>query len=487
MDAAAIRSRPNLEIVSETNIPPRVSNLIEGILLKRALSKPDLAAAAFDMSDQLLYCACNSIRGNFNLSFMTAWEPIDSKEETIHVTCPSCSVEYGKKCKTVRPIPLMALFERKAKQETVSTRIETKKLYCAFLNQETSFNGSWTCLIFGKSTTVEAEVLISNKMSHTVRLQPVCICADLLYAICSTVGGGSEFAFRARNLSVIEGGEFLYFRYTLFEEGGPFDSKMNIKDLINKEPNSETADCLGVINNPSPSSSTEEETTLPAMSERQNSDVVSTFNVVDVQSLLLAILNNKKRKSSTTKKKRNKNLPVKVPKNEKFDKCKAEYILPSPQIVEETIEAFMRNRKKISKHQVKINGTDFNVDVNWFRKKYVLPASYTLFSPPLIQRISYNRFKIISGAPDFFDRIEIEETCGSVILNNNAAHSAILRLLSCIRENSLKRSIEDAGGKLNVIIKTPTTNIGVPISTQEIMNHQLCAATTLSMLANLAK
>lgn len=513
VDAAAVRSRPNLERCEEKKIPQRVSNLIEGILLQRALSKPDLAAAAFDMSDRLLYCACNSIRENFNLSSMTAWEPIASKEETtvIKVTCPSCTIQYGGKCDGtwVRPVNLLTLFRRKAEQEMFPERIETKRLYSAFLNssyQQTSFNGSWTCLIFGKSpsTTVEAEVLVSNKISHTVRLQPLCVCADLLYAICSTTGG-LEFAFRARNVSIIEGGEFLYFKYTLFEEGGPFDSTVDIKNLINTEPTSDTSCLTTAVSKTttySPSELPPPPPPQPPPKKRKTTDgKMSTTNKVDTQSLLLTILtdNSKGKCNTTSKRKRTINkLPVDMPSSiadvDKFDKGKTEYILPCPQIEEQTINAYQRQnfmsyKSKVIKHQIKINGTEFNVCVRSFRDKYIMPPSHTLFSPPLIIRTSYNHYKIISGAPAFFDRIELEETCGSVTLDSNAAHSAILGLLSHIRENSLKRSVEVAsniGENINVILKTPTTNIGVPISTKEIRDRQLCTATTLSMLAGLA-
>nr|BDT63396.1 MAG: wsv440-like protein [Sesarmops intermedium nimavirus]GBG35603.1 wsv440-like protein [Sesarmops intermedium nimavirus] len=520
VDAAAVRSRPNLEKGEKKKIPQRVSNLIEGILLQRALCRPDLAAAAFDMSDRLHYCACNSIRGNFNLSSMTAWEPTSSKEATtIKVTCPYCTIEYGGKYSsstTVRPIPLMTLFRRKTEQEIVPERTETKKLYTALLSasdgcyQQTSFNGSWTCLIFGKSpsTTIEAEVLVSNKVSHTVRLQPVCVCADLLYAICSTTGR-SEFAFQARNMSVIEGGEFLYFKYTLFEEGGPFDSKVDMKELVNTEPTLETGCLMAAVSNittyssSSPSSSSTEEEELqpppppPAKKIKTTDDrekKMSTTNEVDTQSLLLTILSNN-RKGNNKRKRiiKNVKLPVEVSSikdSEKFDTCKTEYILPCPQIEEQTVSDYQRQiymsyNNKVIKHPVEINGTEFNVCVRSFKKKYIMPPSHTLFSPPLIIRTSYNRYKIISGAPAFFDRVELED---GVTLDSNAAHCAILRLLSYIRENSLKRSVEVASGKnFNVIIKTPTTNIGVPISTKEIRDRQLCTATTLGMLAGLAK
>ena len=125
-------------------------------------------------------------------------------------------------------------------------------------------------------------------------------------------------------------------------------------------------------------------------------------------------------------------------------------------------------------------------------KKYILPPTNTLFSPPLIIKTSFNRYKVISGAPAFFERVEVKEDDDddddSVVLDNNAAHAAILRLLACIRENSLKRSVEAASAKgLSLLIKTPTTNIGVPVSCKEIQTRQLCTATILGMLAGLAK
>ena len=53
VDAVAVRSRPNLDSDIVKEIPECISNLIEVVLLERALTKPDLAASAFDMADKL--------------------------------------------------------------------------------------------------------------------------------------------------------------------------------------------------------------------------------------------------------------------------------------------------------------------------------------------------------------------------------------------------------------------------------------------------
>ena len=530
VDAVAVRSRPNLDSDGVKEIPERISNLIEAVLLERALTKPDLAASAFDMADKLLYCTCNNVRGNFNVCNMTAWENTSPNvpAAAVKVTCPVCTVEYGgEKPAGVKPVPLMTLFRRKAELETFPERAETKRLHAALLvsssggcgiynnsSQQTSFNGSWTCLLLkgGESTKIEAEVLISNKISHSVRLQPVCVCPDLLYAICSTAGG-SEFAYRARNLSVVEGGEFLYFRYTLFEEGGPFDSKIDLKNLINTEPTSET-DCLmaaaALANNGPVSDDTPRPPPPPSSSKKRKLTEgtvyrMNTTNEVDVQSLLMTILsgrggggnNNDGKRHTPNKKKKLNNLASVTSSDEQFpappmDKCKTEYILPCPQIEEQTIRDYQRQNhlsyNKVIKHNVDVSGVTFAIRARSFRNKYILPPSNTLFSPPLIVRTNFNRYKLVSGAPAFFDRVEIEDACGSVVLGNNAAHSAILRLLLYIRENSLKRSVEAASIEgLNVIIKTPATNIGVPVSSKEIKERRLCTATILGMLAGLGK
>ena len=533
VDAAAVRCRPSLDNHGGTKVPERISNLIEAVLLERAHTKPDTAASAFDMTDTLHYCACSTIRGNFDVSSMTAWTTAsqDSSPAAIMVTCPACSMDYGgKRPIGVKPIPLISLFRHKAEQERNPERAVTKRLHAALLvsssggcgtynnsTQQTSFNGSWTCLLLkgSRSTEMEAEVLISNKISHSARLQPICVCSDLLYAICSTTGG-SEFAYQARNVSVIEGGEFLYFKYTLFKEGGPFDPKMDIKYLIKTEPASDP-DCLTAAVATSTSSSTNQVdmplAPCPPSSIKKRkltegaASRMNTNNEVNMQSLLMTVLSGRGYKGGDgdgglnrhTKSKTRKldNRATALMSGKQFpapptDKSNSDYILPCPQVDEQTIRAYQRQNyfscKEVIQHPVDVNGKTFNIRARSFRNKFILPPSNTLFSPPLIVRVCYNRYKLITGLPDFFDRVEVEEACGPVVLDSNAAHSAVLRLLSYIRENSLKRSVETASAEgLNVAVKAPTTNIGVPVSSKEIQERQLCTATILGMLAGLAK
>ena len=568
VDAAAIRSRPDLdaERCDDVKVPQRVTRLVEGVLLERALASPDLAASAFDMADKLVYCSCNNVRGNFNLSTMTAWTPIPSPSSfpsnPIKVTCPSCTSDFGKGGPNpdFRPTPLISLFRSKAEREVFPDRAETKRLYAALLgatggcgrygSQQSTFNGSWTCLVFNRSdpTTVEADVVISNRVSPSVRLQPMCVCSELLFAVTSSFS--PEHVYKARNITVVEGGEFLYFRYTVFEEGGPFDYKVDVRAIINSEPTSET-ECLAAaaaqaknsrsgapsssFSNSSSSSSGEDEEPSPAIKRRKlnNNNVaarnnnnnnnrddnksaisrMSTTNEVDVQSLLMTVLSrgNKARTSKTSsapircKRRFNNNnnnnskaLPVAAEsctdakETAATPECKSNYILPCPQIEEQTMMAFQRQsclsyESKVVKHPVNIKNLTFNVDARPFRKQLMSPPSHTLFSPPLVIRTGLNRYRIISGVMQFFDSVEVEEDYGAVSLGNNAAHSATLRLLSYIRENSLKRCVQTAPGKgFNVVKKTATTNIRVPISSKETRQRQLCTATTLGMLAGLA-
>nr|BDT63025.1 MAG: wsv440-like protein [Trachysalambria curvirostris nimavirus] len=541
IDAVSIRSRPHNESVAITEkaVPERISGLIEGVLLERALSRPELAVAAFDMSGELSFCSCNSAGGNYTVSSMTVWvqgELLPTSRTPARVTCPSCTVEYrGEVSDTdVKPIPLLTLFRRKMKQEVLPDRAETKQLYATLLgatggcgiyncSQQSVFNGSWTCLLFngGKSTTIEAEVLVSNRISHSIRLQPICVCSELIYAILSAVAG-PEFAYRVRDVDVIGGGEFLYYKYTIFSEEGPFDLEVTLENLVDSEPTSEPG-CLVSAAAASNSLSVREDNgretiedtqrcpvSIPSKRKVEEASAMSTKNEVDVQSLLLTVLSARGGKisragSSTrqgTKRRRGGRFyhpPASLSSasavlgNNKTQKCKADYILPLPQIEEKTIYSYQRHSHmthaaKVTKHSVKIGERTFQIDVRPIKKRYVMPPSHLLFSPPLIMRTSFNSYRVISGAASFFDRIEIDGPAGATALSNNAAHSATLRVLSYIRENSLKRSIETALNKgLNVIRKTPTTNIGVPISSREIHDRQLCTATILSMLAGLAR
>nr|BDU62124.1 wsv440-like protein [Chionoecetes opilio bacilliform virus]GAV93210.1 hypothetical protein SCV_090 [Chionoecetes opilio bacilliform virus] len=519
IDAAAIRSRPDLTTSHGDDfiVPSRVTRLIEGILLERALSKPDLAAAAFDLTGILTYCTCNSFESNFNLSTMTAWIPVDTNKRKIRVTCPSCTFDYGNNTELngcVRAEPLISLLRKRADEETCPERAETKHLFSLLIGaaggcgrlgaQQANFNGSWTSLSFNRSSPmllIEADVLVSNRVSPSVRLQPMCICSEFLYAVTSSLS--HEAAYKARNMTVIEGGEFLFFRYTIFEEGGVFDSTVDVSSIISGEPTSETG-CMAAAAAaaslvPTPSTSEDYIVTSPTSKRRKKDNTpiftssMSTTNEVDMQSLLMTVLScGKTTAPARTRKK--KKPPVVSNDGMVDDQCKTNYIIPCPQIDEQSIVTYQRQShisylSKVTKHPVVINESmTVNVDVRLFRKNFTLPPSHILFSPPLIIRKGLNRFKIISDVLKFFDSVEINEEWGSSPLGNNAAHAATLNLLSCIRKNSLTRSVSTAPSKgFNVICKTPTTNIGVSISSKEIQTRQLCTATTLHMLAGLAK
>ncbi|MPC67884.1 hypothetical protein E2C01_062070 [Portunus trituberculatus] len=569
IDAAYVRSRPNLEeqqqqqtTANDKRIPSRITTLIEGVLLERAMMKPDLAASAFDVRERLVYCACNNIKGNFDVSSMAVWGASDPRDVggsggIINVTCPSCTMERlsSPALATSRhhlPISLISFFGSLAEKEVFPERAELKKLYSVLLAgsatggggvyndscQQSSFNGSWTCLLVysdtggKKNTKLEAEVLVSNKIKHSSRLQPKCVCSDLLYAVLSN-SGASEFAYQAANISVIEGGEFLYFTYVLFEEGGPFDNKTDLKALLKNEPTSETtclqaavASSTSKANADSSFSSSDEEITAPSpVRFKQPAPVtawhtntnMNTNNEVDMQMLLFTVLNSKGSGGGGKRGKRGGGLSQPPAKKRKKDVAatndpaavldteedntattsatKKDFILPCPQIEEHTmfsqqrINALNNTDASVFKHPVTMNGTVFTLPVRQHRRKYVIPVDNVLFSPPVISRTGLNKFRVLSGLSSFFDRTEIvcTGTSDSVAMGNNTAHSAILRLLSYIRENSLKRSVELASTKgVHFVVKTPTTIIDVPISVKEIRERQLCTASTLGMLAGLA-
>lgn len=523
--------------------------------------KPDFAASAFGVHERLVYCACNNTKGNFEVSSMSVWG-VDLNEEVssggvLHVTCPTCTVErlsaVTPDSKTKNPVSLISFFRTIAEREVFSERAELKRLYSVLLAgsaaggggvykdscQQSSFNGSWTCLLLHsgnklnrmRNTRLEAEVLVSNKIKHSARLQPKCVCSDLLYAVFSS-SGAPEFAYQAANISVIEGGEFLYFTYVLFEEGGPFDNKSDLKVLLNNEPTLETTDLQAAAASSSTaaanaSSSEEEEDgnkkqhsrfkRLDAPSPQHVSNKVkkNNNNEADIQMLLFTVLNNKCSSGNNKKggvggpppaKRRKKgatddydgsvNSSSNTTTNTSDITTKKDFIIPCPQIEEYTIfsqqriNALNNADSSVIKHRVTMNDTVFSITVRQHRKKYIVPVDNVLFSPPVISRTSFNKFRVLSGLSSFFDRIEfvVAGTADSVALRNNTAHYAILRLLSHIRENSLKRSVELASTKgVNFVVKTPTTNIGVPVSVREIQERQLCTASTLGMLAGLAK
>nr|BDT63554.1 MAG: wsv440-like protein [Pasiphaea japonica whispovirus] len=556
VDAATVRSRPNLDEGKSSilKVPVRVTSLIENVLLERALTKPDLAAAAFDLSDKLVYCDCNNTKGNFDVASMAVWENCINntgiKKSKINVTCPSCTLKQVKGGGAT-PTPLITYLRKNAMEEVFSDRAELKRLYVALLTgaaaggcgvysdsaQQSSFNGSWTCLLFhnNKETKIEAEVVISNRVKHSSRLQPKCICSDLLYAICST-NGDTEFAYRAQNIAVIEGGEFLYFSYTIFNEGGPFDFKPDLRMLLKDEPVSEINN-LATMHQVSPStlsvsppssscskydklktkpygitSTTTAVAPPKKISHKEvNKSLTNTDNnQVDMQSLMMTVLSNKNKKRNNTFSKRGNSDQQPSSKKKKInsgtqvtiknawvstgkttvDNCQKNYIVPCPQIEEVSISHHQKNNfyTPAIKHSIRINNTPINLFVKKYTTKYILPHENVLFSPPIISRVNFNRFKVLTSVSSFFDRVEVVVSShDSFPLCNNTAHSTILRLLSHIRENSLKRSIQVASSNgIEFVIKAPTTNVGIPISNREIQERQLCTASTLSMLAGLA-
>lgn len=212
VNAASVRSRPFLEDTNEEQLPLRVTKVIERVLIERSLARPDTAAAAFGVSDKLSYCSCNNVRSNHSVSAMTAWVPknenFNNSEKRIITTCPSCTFSQNgplSPSTTTSPIPLPIFLSTIADSKQKCN--ETLQIYSSLINasggigrgtgdksmQQYTFNGSWTCLLVLRDDDnerkdapligLDAEILISNKVSSSVRLQPKCICSDLLYCM----------------------------------------------------------------------------------------------------------------------------------------------------------------------------------------------------------------------------------------------------------------------------------------------------------------
>nr|BDT63081.1 MAG: wsv440-like protein [Sicyonia whispovirus] len=558
VDAASVRSRANAPASGASRgVNPRVVELIETVLLERSLSGPDLAAAAFDLNDKISYCPCNASRSNCDVTSFSVWETKNGG--ALKATCPSCTLEIacsdadslgedeGNESRPVGPVALTALLRKRAEEEADPARAETKRLWAALMlggtsggrgscsqaTHKSSFGGSWTSLLFecdrgsenGRRLRLKSEVLVSNSIKQSVRLQPNCVCSDLLYAVCSAAGE-RNCAYRVRDLEVL-GGEFLYFSYVLFEEGGVFDAKAHMCDLVATEPASEVAS-LGA---PPRGPEGDDARQPPRKKNRPDADPtdkMTTDNEVDVQTLLMTVLaGHRAPDAASVPRKRTKKRTKGSVRGDAHreargtvgavndtitlaagrgrgdsetraspsEKCEKDVVLPCPQICEQSFAEHLRSRPPGPDviHTSRLGGACFKMPARIFRKHFLLPWQSVLFSPPVVVRVNFNRYRVLTGLSTFFDRVEVVGTPGAhagVRLDVNAAHGAVLRMLARLRENSVRRSLEagvsEGAGRFGLLLKNPSTNLGMRIPSKEIRARRLGAASTLGMLAGMA-
>ena len=195
VDAATIRSRPTIESNEEEQVPERVHRVIQRVLLERSLAGASTAASVFDMSERLAFCSCNDTLGNYPASAMSAMRDDSSTtDNTIKVVCPAC-VSYREGV-TMSPL-VDVLIKESQKQKIDQEDKEKRDIYSVLMNASggcgrdgrgrmSTFSGSWTCLLFNaEARRIDAEFLVSNRVSTSVRLQPHCICSELMCAISS--------------------------------------------------------------------------------------------------------------------------------------------------------------------------------------------------------------------------------------------------------------------------------------------------------------
>ena len=537
VDAATIRSRPTIESNEDEQVPERVHRVIQRVLLERSLASASTAASVFDMSGRLAFCSCNDTHGNYPVSVMSAMRDNSNMagDNAIRVVCPSCVSYREKSGVTISPL-VDVMIKESQKQKVDQKDREKRDIYSVLMNASggcgrdgrgrmSTFSGSWTCLLFNaEARRIDAEFLVSNRVSTSVRLQPHCICSELMYAISSIKNkktNRNKFAFTVDTIRVFGGGEFLYVRYPVFNQGGPFDksSPNDILKIINDKPLSHTGE------EGAEEEEEEEKNQQPPIKRRrqQHQGASSPLsiggggkddNVINMQLLLSTMLRTKRLRENKRHRSSSKSTgsPPQPPTDrmvvvesargddDEDNETRANpeidnFLVPSPQVEEQCITTFQRVSTPIEKTRIEFaQDVAFLVDTRRIpgNGDILFPASNTLFSPPIITRLSFNRFRVVSGVLKFFDRVQQEEENGAngndCVLDDNAALFATFKMLLCIRENSLARITGyRPNDNINIINKTTTTSLGVPISNQEIKKRKLCTATVLSLLAGLAK
>lgn len=536
VDAASVRSRPFLETrEDDEKVPAKISDVIHLVLKERSLTNPQVATAVFKRNGKRYsFCECSDQRGNCSVSVMTAWfNDIDDKD--IEVTCPSCTDDYSRRRGSVMKKSMSLTRMLSAAYSGPSAGDITEQLLSMSLsttggcgrNSEarlSSFNGSWAGLTYNiEKKTIDGEILMSNAVFPSCRLQPSCSCSEILYIVSSIIGKLEEedvkFAFKASEVKILGGGEFLYVKYPIYRQGSVFDrvSSKALKRLVASEPNglavSETMKEEGDDDkegDDSGGSSIKKPTTgkmpppppppVKASKNHRNAENAATEhdNVVDMQQLMAMVLSkgknsNNARQKGGNKRKRDDSLTD--------DVGRSSLLLSSPQIDEKRITLYQQTLLTIPTEAVRISwpsGDSHLLNIKRLPetgKKILYPSNNTILSPPLIIRTKYNVYRVLSGLLMFFDHIEEETSRASISLNDNAAHQATFKLLSRIRESSLRKSVAATNeeGDVHVSVRSvpPKRSNGsggsVSLSQLEVNKREICSATTLNILASLVK
>ena len=542
VDTASVRSRPFLETrEDDEKVPAKISDIIRLVLKERSLTNPQVATAVFKSNKKRYsFCDCPDQRGNCSVSVMTAWfNDIDDKD--IEVTCPSCTDDYSRRRgsvmkKSMTLTKMLTAGSSGGGGGGPSAGDITEQLLSMSLsttggcgrNSEarlSSFNGSWTGLTYNiEKRSIDGEILMSNVVFPSCRLQPSCSCSEILYIVSSTFGKLEEedvkFAFQACEVKILGGGEFLYIKYPIYGQGSVFDrvSSKALKRLMGSEPNglavSETMkeEDGSSIKKPPPTTIGKMRPPPPppppvkASKNHRNAESAAATehdNIVDMQQLMAMVLSKGKnaRQKGNIKRKRDDSLADDVGQSA-ASSSSSSFLLSSPQIDEKCITLYQQTLLAIPTEAVRIRwpscGDSHLLNIKRLPetgKKILYPSNNTILSPPLIIRTKYNVYRVLSGLLMFFDHIEEETSCASISLNDNAAHKATFKLLSRIRESSLRKSVAaiNEEGDVHVSVRNVPPKInnnsggGVSLSQFEVTKREICSATTLNILASLAK
>lgn len=523
VDAAVVRNRPMLEMREKEAVPSRISEVIQRVFLERSMSCAETAVSIFKNSGKTFsFCSCSDSRGNASVSILTAWEV---KPGDVDVTCPFCTSKY-RASPSVTSQPLIQMLLR----DVISSDSLLEKLYALLIgatggcgrNSEarfSSFNGSWTCLVYNtERRTIDAEFLISNVVSTSCRLQPVCMCNEILYMISGLINTNDKlkFAFKATEIKILGGGEFLYMRYPVFRQGGVFDRvpQKALRNIVKSEPcgvsgagyMEPTGKGESAIADTTSSTTGTPDAIIPNKKRQRKKQMENVEdNVVNIQHLMSIILTNGKRSVSSEKRKRNTVATVQEDSSSDDPELTLAppedsiFILPTPQVEEQCISNYRKSNQSIPTERVKVihsSGDKHVLDIKriFENSRVVCPVSNTIISPPLVIREHFNSYKVLSGLLMYFDRIEEEFTANEFtnLLDDNAAVSVTFKLLSLIRENSLRRGIEvlseegDSYG-IHVSRKTLPARNNVVLSHKDVDKGEVCTETILNILGGLVK
>lgn len=538
VSVSSIRSRPLIDVKEEgVAVPQHVSSVIRHVLMERSMTHPGMATAVFKKNKRYTFCDCNDRLGPPSVSVMMAWYNGEDDQD-IEVTCPSCSSTYKRNKTKQNSAPLLRLLTEGGTEDL------TEQLLALSLNASggcgrnyqarfSTFSGSWSGLIFNTvNETIDGEVLVSNQVSTSCRLQPNCICSEILYAVssilCEGKSNGNLFAYRPSEIKVLgAGGEFLYIKYPIFRLGGVFDrvSFKGLKNMLSKvEPdglaaataddNSDEDDSTGTD-----AASTETSVAPPPIKkprrlqqyQREEEIVDESSSAVVIDSLMSMVLfkgGAAAKRSSHAKNKKNNNSGKR--RNDEEEEYSGRFILPCPQLKEESVESFQRSFMKVPSELLKVSfktGPDeddddeevpvteesHTIEIKRLQditgRKVIYPVRNIIFSPPLIVRMKYNVYKVLSGLLSYFDHIEDESNGAIVILDDNEAHRSTLKLLSRIRERSLRKSVAvaNANTETGYVTKKSIPTNDLSLSQDEASKREICSATSLNILSTLVR